>query len=164
MLRHRQTLDGLLTAGALPVNSVQVLPGLDEYNFEALMGVFLQLYPDHELVRHCKVRPGDKSAYYRLLRVVLTAWSLDELGSDLPESWDDFYARVAQAISSGGAIAAFIGHVLGLVPDKIFDLNLQMRNTGISHFFFNANKLSLTGFNAVPHLQVAGRHEFISYG
>ena len=68
------------------------------------------------------------------------------------------------AIGSGGSISTFLGLVLGMPDESIFDLNLQYKNTGISHFFFNNKKMNLSGFNGIPHLDTNEMEEFITYG
>jgi hypothetical protein len=51
------------------------------------------------------------------------------------------------------------------IPDeKIFDLNLQYKNTATSSFFFNKEKINLTSFNTVNHLENNEMDEFITYG
>ena len=178
--RHRQTLDGICD-GMEYENSVsyRIHAGLNEYHFESLVQVYMVQYADDVLVQNLAVQPSDKKAYYRLLRRVLTAWSEDRLVG-IPESWSDFQQRVLDAramlhdlaergnrllvVSSGGAISVFIGTVLALSPAKVFDLNLQMRNTGVSHFYFNRDMMNLSSFNAVPHLDHPEQTNLVTYG
>ena len=68
------------------------------------------------------------------------------------------------AIASGGSVSTLIGLVLGIPDENVFDLNLQYKNTAISHFFFNSKKMNLTGFNAIPHLDSNEREEYVTYG
>jgi len=179
--RHQQTLDGI-RQGLAPVGlppSLQV-PGLDEYEFRALMAAFERHEPEHPMVTARHANPQDKSAYYRVLRLTLQAWADDRLPGPLPESWDEFRARVDAAaaalqglsasstrmlaIGSGGAMATLLGGRLGLSVRHIVDLNLQIRNTSLSQFFINREKFLLATWNAVPHLEIAGRESSITYG
>jgi broad specificity phosphatase PhoE len=98
----------------------------------------------------------------------------------VPETWVDFKARVSDAqqqlqamadngnsilaIASGGSVSTLIGLVLGIPDENVFDLNLQYKNTAISHFFFNSKKMNLTGFNAIPHLDSNEMQQYITYG
>ncbi len=191
MQRHRQTMDGILKGMKEGMkegpnegmdatgSSYQVHTGLNEYNFKQLVAGFGRAFPEDELYRQILQQPTDKSAYYRLLRRVLSAWHDDKIPKP-EETWQAFADRVVAAaslirslaepgnrvlaVSSGGAISAFIGHVLSLSPEKVFDLNLQIKNTSISRFFFNRDKLNLSGFNAIPHLETVGRSQYITYG
>lgn len=178
--RHRQTLDGICEGMEYqtPV-PYRIHSGLNEYHFESLVRTYIEQFSGDGLVQNHVAQPSDKKVYYRLLRQVLTAWSKDLL-VDIPESWSDFQQRILEAramlhnlaeagnrllvVSSGGAISLFIGTVLALSPDKVFDLNLQMRNTGMSHFYFNRDMMNLSSFNAVPHLDNPEQANLVTYG
>ena len=179
LVRHHQTLDGILDGMGGSESQRQVHTGFNEYNFQHLVSRFGDKYPNDALYQLMRQNPVDKRNYYRLLRRVLTAWAEDSL-PDSRESWAQFSRRVGDAqqlvkslstpgnrilaVSSGGAISTFVGLVLELAPERIFDLNLQTKNTGISHFYFNSEKLNLSSFNAIPHLEINGRSEHITYG
>lgn len=179
--RHRQTLDGIReTLPSLEAVPVRQLPGLDEYLFRSLVPAFEAMEPAHPLVRARHADPRDKSAYYRVMRLTLLAWAEDRIEGPLPERWSEFRARVDAAaaalqelsagnarmlvVSSGGAMATLLGGRLGLPAAHIVDLNLQIRNTSLSTFFVNREKFLLASWNAVPHLEVAGRETAITYG
>ncbi|MGB5164609.1 MAG: histidine phosphatase family protein [Woeseiaceae bacterium] len=178
MQRHRQTIDALREQ-AIGENTVeQTHAGLNEYDFRTMMRVYCEVFPADELVAAVLASPDDRKTYFRLLRRVLTAWSEDQL-HDVPESWSSFQERVADArsmlqsmatqskrvlvVSSGGAISMFVGSVLGLSPNHIFDLNLQILNTSITRFFFDTSKISLAEFNAAPHLLGREQAHFRTY-
>ena len=180
MRRQHQTMEAVfegLTAHNRAVRHRH--QGFDEYDFEMLFERYERDFKEDELVRAVAANRSDMKGYFRLLRRVLTAWSEDRL-EDVGETWPEFEQRVRDArsmlhelaatgnrvlvISSGGAISQFIGSVLMLSPEKVFDLNLQMRNTGVSHFYFNRSKMNLSSFNAVPHLDFPQRTNLITYG
>jgi broad specificity phosphatase PhoE len=110
---------------------------------------------------------------------VLTLWTQDKV-ENVPETWAEFKGRVLDAqqqimamsnsgnrilaIGSGGSISTFVGIVLGIPDETIFDLNLQYKNTAISHFFFNQQKMNLTGFNGIPHLDTNEMERYVTYG
>ena len=112
MVRHHETMNGICAGMDIDGSGRLVLPGLNEYNFVAM---------------------------------------IDSGNSVL-------------AIGSGGSISAFVGLVLGIPDENIFDLNLQYKNTAISHFFFNKKKMNLTGFNSIPHLDTNDMKHHITYG
>ncbi len=187
MRRHRQTLDGIKQgmasiAGKGKRSSIAELlphPGFNEYDFVAMTAAYQRQYPEDMMLIEHLTNPQDKRLFYRLLRRILSVWS-QRLLSDAPESWDGFNARVKAAgayvqslaepgnrilaVSSGGAISTFIGHILMLQPDAIFDLNMQAFNTGVSRCFFNSQKFTLASFNHISHLDHLERAEAISYG
>jgi hypothetical protein len=49
-------------------------------------------------------------------------------------------------------IATAVGHLLGATPEAVVELNLQIRNSAVTEFSFNARRHVLVSFNGVPHL------------
>lgn len=181
MRRHRQTLDGILRGmGCAPGAEPVAIEGLDEYDFRALVSAFAAAHEHDPQVLAWRAEPGSKAAFYRLLKRAMLAWSADALPGPLPESWTDFRGRIEAAaatlqdlaaggqrllaISSGGAMATLLGGRLGLAADRVVDLNMQIRNSSVSHFYLNRERFLLSSWNAVPHLERAGRDHAISYG
>jgi len=179
--RHRQTLDGVLEGmGAANGQEAVVLPGLDEYDFRALVAAYAAAHGDDPLVHAWRDDPASKPAFYRVLKLAMQAWAEDELPGPLPESWDEFVARIEDAaaqlqqlagahrrilaVSSGGAMATLLGGRLQLDATRIVDLNMQIRNTSVSQFHLNRERFLLSSWNAVPHLEQPGREQAISYG
>lgn len=176
MARHRQTLEGIRQALGSACPDEQIMPGLDEFDFKALVSAY----------RHCSAdtqEPQSIADYYRLLKQALQAWSQDQLGhqadgSPLPETWQQFQQRVSQSyqhiqtlcsgkvlvVSSGGANAMWLSQVLQAPQQTMIELNLQSINTGLSHFFFNRQAMRLSQFNSIPHLDTAERRKHITYG
>ncbi len=171
LARQIQTVEGILADyGETP--PYQQNSDWNEFDFHQLGQRFLEQYP-HEL-------PTDNSpkAFFALLRKALQAWASNTIACELPESWQDFQARIGKAlqasceqatkqdtilvVSSGGAIAMAMQHVLALPNAGVIDLNLQTRNTGVTEIYFNAHRRYLTSFNAVPHLEHADRRSAIT--
>ena len=179
MVRHHETLDGICAGMDIDGSDRLVLPGLNEYNFTGMIEAYGKSHGDDPIYQLIIQNPDDKRNYFRLLRKVLTIWTRGEI-PDVPETWVNFRARVSNAqqklqamadegasilaIASGGSVSTLIGLVLGIPDENVFDLNLQYKNTAISHFFFNSKKMNLTGFNAIPHLDSNEREEYVTYG
>ena len=179
MHRHHQTMDGICEGLGLDGSDRLVLPGLNEYNFVDMTEAYGKIHGDNPLFQKVMEDPTDKKNYYRLLRQILMAWTSDSIPG-VPETWMQFKARVEDAqnqikamadvgnsilaIGSGGSISTFVGLALGIPDENIFDLNLQDKNTAISHFFFNQKKMNLTGFNSVTHLDTNEMEQYITYG
>ena len=171
-LRHRQTAEGIFRAQGQSLAFDQH-GGLDEYDFDAL---FAAVGPGHaELERLAR---GDKRDFYQALKQVLQLWADDQLTPAQPESWSAFVDRVASArsfiqhsgarqilvVSSGGPIAMMARQVLQAPAHSAIELNLQIRNSSFSHYYFNRESLQLASFNNIPHLDLPGRFDSISYG
>jgi broad specificity phosphatase PhoE len=55
-------------------------------------------------------------------------------------------------ISSGGPMAVTLGQVLELSSARAIELNMQIRNSAFTHFYFDDQRMKLASFNNVPHL------------
>ncbi len=169
--RHRETLAGI-AAGLGRAPDASERPGLDEYDAEKLLAAWTarEGLPAHPPDR-------DRRTHFQWLREALGAWSDGTLPLDAHRSFATFVddARLALAaaqastaervliVSSGGPIAAMLGAVLGLAPRAIINVNLQLRNAGLSELRFNARAMHCVSFNNVPHLDRADRRESITY-
>jgi broad specificity phosphatase PhoE len=173
MRRHGQTADAILEGMGGPGIETTRHAGLNEYDFDALFRALGDSQPS--LSAYAK---GDKRDFYRGLKQVLQLWSEDRLPGPVPETWHAFLQRVCEArlaiqqagaarvlvVSSGGPIAVTAQQVLQAPDATAIALNMQIRNSSVSQYVFNAHTISLVSFNALPHLERAGRHEFITYG
>lgn len=171
-LRHRQTGAAICRASGHSADFTEHA-GLNEYDFEAL---FAAVGADHAHLKSL-VR-GDKRDFYQGLKQVLQLWADGQLTPAQPESWLEFSERVACAarfiqasgaskilvVSSGGPIAMLAKQVLQAPAQSAIELNLQIRNTSFSHYYFNQTSLQLVSFNNIPHLDLPGRLDAISHG
>jgi broad specificity phosphatase PhoE len=164
MQRHRQTADATLEAMALDLKAEQH-PGLDEYDFIALCRAFAIQYPGKAVGLSETGHVDGIKGFYKILKQALLVWSENRLAGPLPESWEEFEARVADAlrflrqgervlvISSGGPISVLTGQVLGISREMKIQLNMQLRNCAVSRFFFNSDTVLLDSFNNTAHLE-----------
>lgn len=165
MQRHIQTADATKEAMAIDLESEQH-PGLDEYDFIALCRAFAIQYPEEAIGLTETGHVDGIKGFYKVLKRALLVWSENRLAGPLPESWEEFEARVADAlrflqkgervlvISSGGPISVLTGQVLGISREMKIKLNMQLRNCAISRFFFNADTVLLDSFNNTAHLDL----------
>jgi len=131
--------------------------GFNEYDFHDLLAVkFSGEVPDQ--VRH------DRKAHFRTLRQVIYEWQDGGL-KGARESWVTFAARVKAArdfacdtkakrvlvVSSGGPIGQLVAGALQAPVKQMVALNLQVKNTSITRFFWSGDRFTLNEFNATPH-------------
>ncbi|MBR8138382.1 histidine phosphatase family protein [Burkholderia cenocepacia] len=173
MNRHAQTVAAILRGMDREGVAVDRHPGLNEYDFHGLFAAAASDYP--EIAR---LAAGSMKEHFRALRQVLQLWTEDKLGDAAPETWARFQQRVADAraairhgggqrvlvVSSGGPIAVTVQQVLAAPPSSAIALNLQIRNSSLSQFFFNAEAFHLASFNGIPHLEDPERHALRTYG
>jgi broad specificity phosphatase PhoE len=171
MQRHEQTLAAIFRGlgRRLPC---EVHPGLNEYDFKAL---YRALGDEHHELR--ALASGNMADYYRGLKEVLRLWSEDRIAGPLPETWAQFQQRVAAvgvairqgsgrrllAVSSGGPIGVMTQQILQAPAATAIALNMQVRNSSISHYFFNSASIQLASFNSLPHLDPT-RLDSITFG
>jgi broad specificity phosphatase PhoE len=177
MHRHRQTAHGILAAMGGPQVEIAQDAGLNEYDFQALFAALGEEGLPHELSAGSSATRSKKD-FYKGLRHVLQLWADDRLPGRVPETWQQFQARVGRAridiqrgggrrilvVSSGGPIAVTAQQVLQTPNATAIALNMQIRNSSVCQYVFNDSAMSLVSFNAVPHLERAERHEFVTYG
>jgi len=174
MVRHRETAENILRGmGREPSESVTDA-AWNEFDFEAIVSVYLEQFPAEK-------PPQDASSrvFSRVLRNALQTWAEDRLEGPLPERWQQFEERVGQAlssiarqqdeskrillVSSGGAISMALRQVLDAPASAMVDMNLQLRNSSISHVFFNERSMHFSAFNHVPHLDHPDRSGAVTY-
>jgi len=116
--------------------------------------------------------------FYKVLKLSLTSWAAGKLTKNVPEQWHEFEHRVSEmlneltnidaservlVVSSGGAIAMALRNILQAPAQTMVNLNLQTRNTAVSHCYFNADGFQLSQFNELPHLNNLERQQHITY-
>lgn len=166
--RHRESLAGVQEA-LPPLAAVRELPGLNEFDFHALVSAYRQRHPDDS------VDVDNAREFYRCLRDALLSWHRGEL-EGIGEDWPQFEARVRATlaeiahingrvlvISSGGPISALVREVLELSVEHMVSLNLQAINTGVTRFVGKPGQPRLNMFNAVPHLEPMQSRHLLTY-
>lgn len=173
MARHKQTLAGI-AAGMDSDLPAEPVAGWNEFDFEQLIHTYLAQHP--------ALRPpadAPRREFYALLKQSLLAWAAGELPeAALPETWAAFEHRVQAAlqqvqqqpgksrvliVSSGGAIAMALRHILQAPAATMVSLNLQTANTGLSRCFYNADNMHLHSFNNLTHLDTPEGAAAITY-
>lgn len=169
--RHGQTLQGISEGMQWTPEAVQRLPGLNEYDSEAVLATVhpgkLQKPDSPEMYRN----------HFRLLRDGLLGWMEGRSQPAGMPSYADFVQGIVDAldrvrrehdgnvlmVSSGGPISNVVTHVLGAPAATSIELNLRIRNTAINEFAFNPKRHTLQTFNTLPHLDHADYAKWITY-
>ncbi|MEY8831035.1 histidine phosphatase family protein [Sedimentitalea sp. XS_ASV28] len=164
LVRQRETLSSMGFD-----NPPEQHAGFNEYDFHDLLSVrFNGDVPDP--VRH------DRKTHFRTLRETILDWQAGGL-SGARESWKDFSERVESArqfatdgparrvlvISSGGPIGALVKSCLDAPDAQMIALNLQVKNTSWTRFFFNSGTFLLHEFNATPHFATPEQAKLLTF-
>ena len=164
--RHTQTFEGIaegLQGAALPAPLHLRLPGLNEYDSQALLRSL------HAGPAPVPDTPERYRQYFRLLCDALAQWMAGVTSPQGMPSWADFSAGVHAVlervrrehaaagqtvllVSSGGLIAAAVCQVLGTSPEVTIALNMRLRNSAVTEFSISPRRLMLQTFNTVAHL------------
>jgi broad specificity phosphatase PhoE len=157
-----------LKASGLGFPEPRVMAEWNEYDDSMLGAVSIE-----ELVGGDPAAAEDREAMARRFQkgfeILMQEWVAGTRVVEGGESWSEFQSRVVRGLervtaahprgarvavfSSGGAIAVAIGHVLGLDDRTTLELNWTLRNCSVSEILYNREKMSLSSFNSVGHLE-----------
>ena len=168
--RHAQSLDGIAEGLQLQAEP-SVWPQLNEYDSEALVrAIHPEPLPEADPATAFR-------EHFRLLRQALTAWMDGRTQPQGVPTHAHFADGVRQAldhvreedrgtvllVSSGGPIATAVGHVLGLAPGAVIDLNMRIRNSALTEFHVTPKRHLLVGFNSIAHLEHPDHAGWVTY-
>jgi len=155
----------------------RMVPELDEHQVDRMikqtMRQIIEQFPHiGELLANYKAatEPRDKHRTFQLMfEPIVGLWVEGKIAAEGVESWDEFTARVRRgfkglmqgdgrgrriaAFSSVGAITACLQAGLGCDDAKALDLGWRIRNASVTDFVFSGSRVTLEGFNAIPHLE-----------
>jgi broad specificity phosphatase PhoE len=177
--RHRKSVEiagDCVRSAGLPWPEPVIVPELDEFDAFTVMKTILPVMVERdETIRgmHEEFQRNQHSAeagrlLQKLFEEVARRWSTGDYEAPNVESWQQFRARIAAAVdelrqtarpssstvafTSGGPIAATMGHCLGLPDEKAIEFVWLSRNGSYSQFLFSGDRFSLHAFNAIAHL------------
>ncbi len=178
--RQRETAQ--LVAAALAPNAppLTVEPAFDEYESESILRAFAaSLTPAQRDEAGWPGLHTDRRRFQFFLERAARAWVEARIVADGMLPWRDFHGRIIAAIeqimrtegrgktllvsTSGGVIGTIVAHVLGLANHIGIELNWAVHNASITRLIYNADKMSLSMFNGLPHLDQEGRRQLITY-
>jgi len=174
MVRHHETVAGIMGGMKQDPENIETDPAWNEFDFQAIVAAYMG---QNGVARP---EPGAPlTEFSRILQAALVAWAENRLQGPLPERWEQFEERVRGGlesltngtgenrrillVSSGGAISTALRCVLNAPASTMIQMNLQLRNSSVSHLFFNSKNIHFSGFNHVPHLDHPGRGEAVTY-
>ncbi len=180
--RQRETAELMVAALAEPARglSITIEPAFDEYDGTSILQAYASSLSADELAR--AGWPGlfaDRKRFQLFLERAARAWVEGQIAAEGLVSWADFRGRVVAALeaimaregraktlvisTSGGVIGTIAAHLLGLTNHIGIELNWAVHNASITRVIYSERKASLSMFNALPHLERAGRTELITY-
>jgi broad specificity phosphatase PhoE len=177
--RQRETAE-LIAAELRPAPPIQVERAFDEYDSDAILRCFAaSLTPQQLEAAGWPDLRMDRRRFQFFLERAARAWVDAQIAAEDMTPWSGFHGRIIAAVqnimqgegrsktlvvsTSGGVIGTIVAHVLGLANHIGIELNWAVHNASITRLIYNADKVTLSMFNALPHLDREGRRELITY-
>lgn len=172
LLRHEQTLAGILQGLQCTDCKPLVVPELNEYDGDALVNAV------HPGARPPADTPERYKQHFRLLCDALAQWMSGTISPQGMPDWMAFSAGVRGVlehvrahhvghqvllVSSGGPIATAVSQVLSTPPEVMIALNMRIRNSAVSEMSISPKRLMLQTFNTLPHLDSDTHRDWATY-
>jgi broad specificity phosphatase PhoE len=180
LMRQRETAQIIAAALRSATPKISVEPALDEYDGDIILREYAKSLSPAQL--DAAGWPGlrtDRRKFQLFLERAARAWVEAQIEAPDLLPWTDFHGRIVAALgnimrnegrsktlvlsTSGGVIGTAVAHVLGLANHIGIELNWAVHNASITRLIYSAEKISLSMFNGLPHLDCAGRRELITY-
>jgi len=180
LARQRATAQLIADALAPQAPPLTIEPAFDEYHSEAILSAFASSLTPAQLAE--AGWPGlqtDRRRFQFFLERAARAWVEAQIEAAGMVPWRSFHGRIIAALenimrtegraktllvsTSGGVIGTIVAHVLGLANHIGIELNWAVHNASITRLIYSADKVSLSMFNGLPHLDQDGRRQLITY-
>ena len=179
LVRQRRTAE--LTAACYaeagaPWPELQTTPALNEYDSDGILHRLLPAFAERDAAFRALVadfeahrEAPDRNRYFqRMFEAVTGVWMRGELPIEGVEPWTAFRDRVrgflrgiveseggprrVAVFTSGGVIGLSVQTALQAPERQALEINWRVRNASLTEFTFGRGRVSLDGFNAIPHL------------
>ena len=165
----------------VPQQELSILPEFNEYDSSAVIRTQLPhlIREEPSLEQDLPRLLDDRRAFQGILDRSLSRWMSAPEGSEGLETWPAFNRRVQEGITrvlsesgpgktvalvtSGGPLSAILKMALSLSDRETIQLSWQIRNASVSSFKYNRDRLTLSSFNNVAHLEMSREPELLTY-
>lgn len=179
MKRHRQTAEQCLAGlvgGSVSELDWQIDPDWNEYDHLELLNAYTAQPSVGEQMVADMAGDNPRAGFQRHFAKAMQRWVSGKYDGEYAESWAQFSARIRRGLdaasrnakgnvfvfTSGGAISAVCGQVLGLSANASAELSWQLANAAYSKILSGQSGLKLLSINEHSHFD--GRHrELLSY-
>jgi broad specificity phosphatase PhoE len=177
---RRQTETAEIIAEALGGAPIAIETAFNEYDSDLILHTFAKSLTPEQLAE--AGWPGlrtDRRKFQFFLERAARAWVEAQIEADAMTPWRSFHGRIVGAIenimrtegrsktlivsTSGGVIGTIVANVMGLSDHTGIELNWAVHNASITRLIYSADKVSLSMFNGLPHLDRAELRQLITY-
>ncbi len=163
--------------GSVPI---AIETAFDEYDSDLILHTFASSLTSEQLAE--AGWPGlrtDRRKFQFFLERAARAWVEARIEAEAMTPWRDFHSRISAAIetimrtegrsktlivsTSGGVIGTVVANVMGLSNHMGIELNWAVHNASITRLIYSSEKVSLSMFNGLPHLDRAELRQLITY-
>ena len=168
----------------LPLPEAELVQEFDEHDAIRMFNSHLgRSEADLDAFHSGEIGDGERQAkvreFFKRFDAAFRQWVRGDINPPGVEDWGTFMARVQQGLeigcaaaqdafgqpladggrtivfTSGGFIAASLGHLLSLQTDPLIELAYSVRNTSVTEVNWTGTRRTLAMFNATPHLSEA---------
>ena len=184
LLRQKETAKQLISLVNGSPSCPNFKDAFNEYNGDSLLRIYMRDYLKHDKTEAALDWPiKDERVFQNLFELATAKWIKNELTPSIEdsdyESWETFKNRVYGAIdeimekhtsgskvlisTSGGVIAMALQKVLDFSDERVISINWMIHNSSVTRVRYGNDKVSLTQFNSLPHLEMKGMKHLITY-
>jgi broad specificity phosphatase PhoE len=179
---RRQTETAKIIAAALGQQAppIGIEPAFDEYDSDIILKTFAaSLSAEQQSDAGWPALKNDRRKFQFFLERAARAWVEAQIEAEAMTPWRGFHGRIVSALenimrtegrsktllvsTSGGVIGTVVAHVLGLANHVGIELNWAVHNASITRLIYNGDKVSLSMFNGLPHLDRDGLRQLVTY-
>jgi broad specificity phosphatase PhoE len=177
---RRQTETAEIIAESLGGAPVAVETAFNEYDSDLILHTFAKsLTPEQLAEAGWPELRTDRRKFQFFLERAARAWVEAQIEAEEMTPWRGFHGRIVSAIenimrtegrsktlivsTSGGVIGTLVANVMGLSNHTGIELNWAVHNASITRLIYSADKVSLSMFNGLPHLDRAETRHLITY-
>ena len=160
---------------------MMICPDLSEYDYKAVLSSQLpdMIAADPAIEEMLKNIYTDAAAFQQVFEGAIMRWVSGKFDKPGVRTWADFSSRVYQTLSdissrhgnrsiiwvftSGGVITASLQAALKLTSRRATEVGWQLLNASVSRFVCRGNRLTLSGFNDIAHLELTRNRSLFTY-
>ena len=153
-----------------------ILDAFDEFQGEKVLAESLPILLErdsairelHNAMQKSSNQTAKRANFQRLFGQVILMWATGSITAPTAEPWDEFCARVDRGLrsfltdsgkgeavmifTSGGPLAVVVRRALHLSTEDTLQIAWMLRNCSFTEFLYSRDRLTLSSFNAYPHL------------
>lgn len=179
-LRRQTETAELIAQSFTDAPPIAIEPAFDEYDSDLILHTFARsLTPEQLAEAGWPQLRTDRRKFQFFLERAARAWVEARIEAEEMTPWRGFHGRITSALesimrtegrsktliisTSGGVIGTVVAHVMGLSNHIGLELNWAVHNASITRLIYSADKVSLSLFNGLPHLDRAELRHLITY-